>query len=141
PGGGLFVLPLLLLLLLLLAFLVLLLPFLFLVVLWLLLLLLLLLLELLLRVVHLPRHEFMVGLGVDVVRRGAHRSPVGRQRLGIEAERRLRIGRLGRLRKATLGIADVVRDARRARRIGVGPRDLLERVHGVGELRLPVERV
>src|SRR5439155_240865 len=116
-------------------------PFMLLLVLWLMLLLLLLLLELLLQVVHLPRHEFMVELGVDVVRRSAHRPSVRGDRLGVQPERRLRIRRLRCLRKAILGIPDVVRDARRARRIGVGPRHLLEGIHGVGELPLPVERV
>src|SRR5438132_3631558 len=99
----------------------------------LLLLLLLLLLELLLEIGHLLLHELVVELRVGVVRRRPDRPPVRHQRLGVEAERGLRIGRLGGLAEAVLRVADVVRDACRAGRIGVAPGNLLERAHRLRE--------
>src|SRR5439155_3901171 len=107
----------------------------------LLLLLFLLLLELLLEVGHLLLHELVVELRVGVVRRRPHRPPVCREGLGVEAEGSLRIRGLGGLAEAVLRVADVVCDARRAAGVGVAPGNLLERVHRLRELALPVEGV
>src|SRR5262249_27826351 len=104
----------------------------------LLILLLLLLLELLLQLGDLLLDELVIELDVDVVGRGSHRAPVCDQRLGVEPERGLGIRSLGGFTEPVLRVPHVVGDARRPRRIGVGARDLLEGVQGVGVLPLLV---
>src|SRR5262249_7886630 len=131
---------LLLLLLVLLALLILLLLVLLLLLL-ILLLLLLLLLELLSQGGDLPLYQLVIELSVDVVGRRAQGAPIGNQGLGPEPERLLRVRGLERLTLAELRVADVVGEARGARRIRVAAGSLSERCQRIVELARLVLRV